>query len=248
MRRRVQGFTPLKRERGLSIVELLVGVAVGLFIVGGATKLFVDYLIGTRNSLVEVRLQQELRAAADLVARDLRRAGYWRSATTGVWSATTTTIATNPYNVITTPTNEIVYSYDKGSGASAPSAAEIAGFRLVASTGVLEANLGSTYQPITDPATANVTAFTVTTTALNPVELYQTCPCLTKGSCTLAMFQPAAASAPAGSRWLTRPVLSIQQYTIKIAGESRVDSRVKREITETVRVRNDKFTGDACVN
>lgn len=251
LRHRVLGLARQGRgQRGLSIVELLVGVAVGLFIVGGATKLFVDYLVGSRNSLIEIRLQQDLRAAADLVARDLRRAGFWRNATTGVWSSTTTSVVTNPYTTITTPANGIAYNYDKdGTDGINVAGTETFGFLLNTATGVLAANLGNGNQPITDPATLNVTAFTVVPNpTLNPVELYQTCPCLTKGACTLAQFQPAAGVTPAGTRWATRPILTIQQYTITIAGESRTDSRVKREISETVRVRNDKFTGDACVN
>lgn len=235
-----------RRQAGLSIVELLVGVALGLFIVGGATKLFVDFLAGSRNSLLEIRLNQDLRAAADLVARDLRRSGYWRNATTGVWSASTVSVAPNPYNVVTTPANEIVYYYDKDgvdNMPTGPSAAETFGYLWVPATGVLKARLGSAgYQDITDPGTVNVTAFTVTKTVLAEVELYKNCPCLTSGKCFLTDF------AVAGGRYANRPLLAIQQYTIRIAGESRADSRVKREIIESVRVRNDKFTGDACVN
>ena len=67
-------------QRGLSIVELLIGLAIGLFIVGGAIKLFVDNLTNNRRLLLETRVNQDLRAAADLIARDLRRAGYWRNA------------------------------------------------------------------------------------------------------------------------------------------------------------------------
>jgi Tfp pilus assembly protein PilW len=64
----------------MSIVELLVGVAVGLLIIGGATKLFVDYLVSTRRSLVETRVNQDLRAAADLIARDAPPIGKVRQA------------------------------------------------------------------------------------------------------------------------------------------------------------------------
>ena len=58
----------------------MVGVAVGLFVAGGAAKLFVDNLSNNRRMLVETRINQDLRAATDLIARDLRRAGYWRNA------------------------------------------------------------------------------------------------------------------------------------------------------------------------
>ena len=38
-------------QRGLSIIELMVGVAVGLFVAGGAAKLFVDNLSNNRRVL-----------------------------------------------------------------------------------------------------------------------------------------------------------------------------------------------------
>jgi prepilin peptidase dependent protein B len=66
----------LRRQRGLSIIELMVGVAIGMFIIGGAIKLFVDMFGNNRRLLIETRVNQDLRATADIIARDLRRAGY----------------------------------------------------------------------------------------------------------------------------------------------------------------------------
>ena len=65
------------RERGLSIIEMMVGIVVGLIVVTGIAKLFADYVSGTKRQMLETRVNQELRTAADLVARDVRRAGYW---------------------------------------------------------------------------------------------------------------------------------------------------------------------------
>ena len=96
-----------RAQRGLSIVELLVGVAVGLFIVAGSTKLFVDYLSNNRGLLLETRINQDLRAAADLVARDLRRASYWRNAEAGLSSTLGVPAVDNPYKAV---------NYDGGSG------------------------------------------------------------------------------------------------------------------------------------
>ena len=242
---------PFRRQAGLSIIELLVGVAIGLFIVGGATKLFVDYLTGTRNSLQEVRLNQDLRAAADLVVRDVRRAGYWQKAASGVWSSATTSVVTNAYANMTpasAPATAIAYNYAKD-GDDDVGSNETFGFQLNSTTGTLQASLGSAgYQDITDPSSVRVTGFTVTPANLALVELYQTCPCLTKGTCTLNQFKnPNPDTSAKGTRFDTRPVLAIQKFEIRLSGESRTDSRVKRELVETVRVRNDKFSGNACV-
>ena len=72
-----------QRQAGLSLVELLVGATIGLFLVGGAAKLFIDSIGDTRRMIIETRVNQDLRAAADLMARDLRRAGYWQGALAG---------------------------------------------------------------------------------------------------------------------------------------------------------------------
>lgn len=54
----------MHRQRGLSLIELLVGCTVGLLIAGGATKLFVEHLRDSRRLLLEARLHQDLRATA----------------------------------------------------------------------------------------------------------------------------------------------------------------------------------------
>ena len=101
-------------QRGLSIVELLVGIAVGLFVVGGAIKLMVDNLTNNRRMLVETRVNQDLRAAADLIVRDLRRAGYWQDAQAGISTDPTIAAVVNPHRVVdSSVANELTYSYAK---------------------------------------------------------------------------------------------------------------------------------------
>ena len=87
---------PGRTQRGLSLVELLVGIAITLVVVAGALKMFVGHLEGNRRLLLEARLHQDLRAASDLIARDLRRAGYWQQASQGTsWPA-----QPNPYRAM----------------------------------------------------------------------------------------------------------------------------------------------------
>ena len=62
-------------QAGLSIVELMVGVAIGLVIVAAAALLMTGQLVENRRLLVETQLQQDLRGAADIITRELRRAG-----------------------------------------------------------------------------------------------------------------------------------------------------------------------------
>ena len=72
------------RSRGLSLIGLLVGTAMGLVVVAGAGSVVAAHQRDQRAALSQARLMQDLRATSELVARDLRRAGYWSAAASGV--------------------------------------------------------------------------------------------------------------------------------------------------------------------
>lgn len=141
-------------QRGLSLVELMVGIAIALFIMGAAGALFVAQLRESRALLLEVRLDQELGNAADLIARQLRRAGYWGHAGAGA----------NPYATVpdAAPADTLTLRYSLDATENdRVDANEQLGFRLRA--GVLEIQLGATnWQALTDPAIVTVTALNIT--------------------------------------------------------------------------------------
>ena len=62
-------------QRGLSIVELLVGLAVSLTVVAAGLLGLAYHLRESQGLLTEGRMTQDLRAVSELIARDLRRAG-----------------------------------------------------------------------------------------------------------------------------------------------------------------------------
>lgn len=63
-----------RRSRGFSLVELMVGMALGLILTGAVLALVVAIIQSNRQTLQSTRLNQELRATLALVANDLRRA------------------------------------------------------------------------------------------------------------------------------------------------------------------------------
>ncbi|MDO9316463.1 MAG: hypothetical protein Q7T97_18165, partial [Burkholderiaceae bacterium] len=93
------------RQAGVSLVELLIGISLGLFIVGAALSMLVVHLRESRTLIAQSRLMQDLRTATDLIARDLRRAGYWGDAAAGVWPRDSApgagSVASNPYSAMT---------------------------------------------------------------------------------------------------------------------------------------------------
>ncbi|HET9820588.1 MAG TPA: hypothetical protein VFQ16_02065 [Burkholderiaceae bacterium] len=235
------------RERGLSIVEFLVGVTVGLFIVGGAAKLFADYMVSNKRLMLDTRVNQEVRAAADFVARDVRRAGYWNDSLTGVWGTGSSTIAPNPHatasGVMSSTATSVTYTYARAASGNTAGldSNEYAGFRLanVNSVPTLQFLDGqNNWQSITDPGTVRITAFSVTpvTPALvNDLSKY--CNCLSTLKCTLAQISDPTFN-PAGA-----PTLAIPSFQITLTGQSITDSSVVRSISEAVRVRNPVLTG-----
>jgi prepilin peptidase dependent protein B len=238
----VRSFPP----RGLSLIELLVGVVVGLFVVGGAAKLVVDNLNANRRNLLEMRVNQDLRAAADLVARDLRRAGYWENAASGVWSTAGVPPTPNPHRVLTvggtSDLGTIAYSYARNAD-DALDSNEQHGYSVA--SGVLRYQAASGVdQPITDPNTLSIAAdgFKILSTS-RTVELFSYCSCMTRLTCFASDF----ASSPVGAYYATRPYTVLREYEVRLKGTSATDSSVTREIRETVRVRNDEIVG-ACPN
>jgi len=226
----------LRHQRGLSIVELLVGVAVGLFILTGALQLFASYVNSNRQLLLETRVNQDLRVAADLVARDVRRAAYWDNSTAGVVTTNDHPVAAiSPYASVeptgTAATTSTSYSYADG--------VEHFGFKLT--SGVLQYLQGSTnWQAITDSNTLTINNFVVT-----PVQrcmpLQQYCTGGSSNTCTGCALD-ATTGCPS-SACATCPFISIRSFDIVLQGTSTTDASVIRSLQETVRIRNDELLG-----
>ena len=64
-------------QRGVSLVELMVAIVIGLVLTGGILQLYIQskQSYNTLEALAEI--QENGRYAIDTIARDLRRAGYW---------------------------------------------------------------------------------------------------------------------------------------------------------------------------
>lgn len=242
-----------RRQRGLSIIEMMVGIAVGLFIVGGAIKLFVDNLSNNRRLLLETRVNQDLRAASDLIVRDLRRAGYWRNAHLGLSSDALSPPLTNNYSGIQNPSaTQVDYTYAKDADNAVNTATEQFGVRrstvAVAGVnrGVLQLRTADAWQTITDPATVDIPAVGGLNIAMTTrsTDLWDACPCLGELTCTQNQFlNPDPDTTVEGIHWANRPRLSIREFTIAIRGDAVASTAFSRQITESVRARNDEVLG-----
>jgi prepilin peptidase dependent protein B len=227
---------------------------VGMFVIAGAAALFASHVSNGRRLLLEARLEQDLRSAADLVTRDLRRAGFWQNALGGTFAGGASSVTTvNPYATVSAiavaaagidpAASQVTYSFSRDTTENnALDNNEQFGFRL--SGGALQMQLGSgNWQPVTDPALVQITAFSIEQTA-TPFDSRSSCarPCCT--SADVAAAVPACPSA--SSVTLTSgncPTVLIRQYDITITGRSLSDAMVTRSLQTRVRVRNDSPQG-----
>ncbi len=211
--------------RGLSLIELMVGVAVGLIVVGGAVKLFSTNLAATRRVQAETRLNQDLRAAADLVARDLRRAGYWGNAILGTQAqgATATTVV-NPYRETIVSAGTLSYGFSRDTTENNTlDDTERFGFRVQSGSVQMQTAAG-VWQTVTDPNQVNVLAFTITPTTTT-LGLGHLCP----KTCTTASA--------------TCPTVQVRRYDVQLQGRSVRYADMVRTLPLSVRVRNERLEG-----
>lgn len=66
----------LSRNSGFTLIELLISVAIALIVTGSAIALMVSIMQANGQNIASTRLTQELRAVAEVVARDIKRARY----------------------------------------------------------------------------------------------------------------------------------------------------------------------------
>ena len=217
-----------RRSRGLSIVELLVGTAVGLVIVAAATTVVTRHARENRALAIETRLVQDLRTAADIIARDLRRAGHWGGSASGVRGDDGSPVLTNPYALVTPETaasDAIRLSFSRDAGENGiVDGNERFGFRL--RNGAIELQLGDgNWQALTDPATLSVVAFEVAPrTEETSLERFCAEPCAV-GSTTCP------------------PRLQVRSYAVAIEARAAADPSVRRSVLAGARLRNDSVVG-----
>lgn len=226
-------------QQGLSLVEMMVGITIGLIVVAGASTVAVNQVVEHKRVVLETQTQQELRAAAEIMVRELRKAGSWGSPELGLWSERTTAPRSNPYGAVTVSDGgqRIEFAYSKNLGlaaaygadsATAPANDEKRGFRLQGEQ--LEFLLGSGgYQPLTDPASLVITKFEARLkSSSSPLSSRCFKPC-----------DPANTQCP--------PTLTVREVQVRIEGHARHDNKVQRKLDFTTRLAADQLSGSCQV-
>ncbi|MDH4060382.1 MAG: hypothetical protein OEU94_06175 [Aquincola sp.] len=228
------------REAGISMVELMVGIAISLIVVAGGLSLLANFTGENRRLLLETRLNQDLRAAMDVVTRDIRRAGYWQGATASIWVNGGPNVP--PQNMYRGFYASRCNATTLGASAPSPAAsasfvcyaineniatplnettrASLYGFHL--SNGALMAVLnGGAEQAVTDAGTITITDFVVT-----PVPQVVPMASFCKYTCTVNC-----------------PRVIVREFEVLMSGFAPGDPTIARTLRSNVRVRNDYYDG-----
>jgi prepilin peptidase dependent protein B len=238
-----------KQQTGLSLIELMIGLLVGLVIVAGGLSVFVTSVRGQADNIKLSRLNQDMRAMMDIMVRDIRRAGFVTDDPQTNW----TSLQDNPFFGATTElaiydSTCIVYAYNRDND-SPPTVAdnERLGFRLndggeleMRSSGTTNENCDDgVWESITESEVEiNGLTFDLTSIPLNVSSMIDgTGDANSDGICdsgeTCNTCTRDGSPDPA--------CLDVRNVTITLAARLRDDNTVTQTITEQVRVRNDKY-------
>ena len=221
-----QNLRAASGQRGMSIVELMVGITLGLFVVAAAALMVATQLGENRRMLLESQLMQDLRAASDIITRDLRRASYTTNSRQQGWSPGKLPAdwQENSFGaVLTAPgssLSELQYEYRRRSGDEGP-------FGFKRDGNVLRSLVAGGWQPLTDERVLKITDFSINFPAPTVIQI------------------PCPRTCDAAGSTACWPEVQVRTATIRITGEATSDAQVQRTLTTEVRLRNDftKFNG-----
>ncbi|MDX1571148.1 MAG: prepilin-type N-terminal cleavage/methylation domain-containing protein, partial [Xanthomonadales bacterium] len=136
------------KQKGFSIVELMVSLVVGVLVILGVTQVFTSSFRANTEAIQYTQLNEQLRAVSNTMSREIRRAGFWNGSIVDVKGGA----QSNPFaadcdgnfadpssirNCVQTFDQDgdgnddcIIYGYDADEDGSAADAGEWRGFRF----------------------------------------------------------------------------------------------------------------------
>lgn len=235
-----------KKQRGVSLVELMVGLTVGLLIIAAVSAMYITTSRSSRDTINSARLNIGMRTAMDMMVDEIRRAGY--SNAPGASNPFTQTTAGSITDLVISQNGSCIeYAYDAdGNGTlSTASPYEFFGFRV--DNGTLQFRNGGdgflggcntgNWQPITDPEAITIVQdaanpyFSVTHQCLNTdrnESVNTTCPS------TGTFLTNATADAPVD-------LLETKVVTITLNGQLVANTDFRMRLVQDVLVRNGRI-------
>lgn len=259
-------LTPtLRRQRGVSLLELMIGITVGLLVLASSLVIYLSGSRGATDSLRVSRFNQNVREIVNIMSADIRRAGY-----TAVNTAGTNNIFTAAANNVVISGSCILYAYDAtflgGAVGVADAGVDFFGFRLnnntvqmlspaagVASTAAGACTTDGNWVNLTDPNEITVTtlnfdtigsrclAYAIATFKADDPTTY-TQWTTTAGTGSACDSPPAGFTAPNAA---TQFIVETRQVQISMTANHARDATLTRStannaVRETVLIRNNR--------
>jgi prepilin peptidase dependent protein B len=211
----------MRKQIGLTLIELMIAMVIGLLLVAAVITLYVSMAGSNVDHLKSIRLNHELRSTLALMARDIRRAGHNQDAATESTAAT----SINPFSTaastaLTTSVSnscsgsamdsQILFSYDADDDANT----DFFGYRFDTSSGTVDACA-------VDTSTA--TCSSSDWEALTDEDLIEI---------TCVSFDLDLVDVASGA-------IFGRQVTVSLTGQLRSDTDFTKTIGEVVKIRND---------
>lgn len=205
-----------KKQRGISLIEILVGLGISIIVAVAVLGIFTASIDGSQRILGTGKLERDLNAIMDGIVADVQRTGYWSNATsskTNPFYASGTDITTNG------AANCVTFAYDRSQDGTVSDSNKF-GYRL-GTNAIQFRPTGSTFDcsaatnnwaNLTDPNSIIITAFTTTLTTV-PIN-------------------PASGTDTTNYRTLT----------LTISGYLKNNSATTKTITRTIKLYNNKYS------
>ena len=219
-------LTQHRSQLGLTLIELLVSVVIGVVVLGGTIALFSTALLHSRKTIEASRLNQELQMVLNKITTDVQRAGFWGGAET---SSDNPFMVTGSSDIVVNAAGDcILFTYDLGEDyilpeISAQDEDEHFGYRL--------RDNAIQYRPSTAPF--DCAADTTTWINLADSKLVR----ITQFNASLTSSTIDLDGTGPGIETLT-----VRALTITLTGELTKDASVSESLTKRIKLYNDKYS------
>lgn len=236
----------MKKQTGMTLIELMVSLLIGLVIVAATISIYIATARSSSDTVKAARLNHDLESIMALMINDIRRAGYWGGATVAADSKNNPFTNTATTNIQVPTAACILYTYDaNGSGSLTPTvltddvdANEYYGFKLDNNT--IKVRISGTATNVCnnvgDTWEEHVTGTQVTVTGLTFTRTYKCLNTATATSYNSDCASLTAAQLPSGTL-----AVESRQIDITLSGQLSDDATVTKTLTNFVKVRNDRI-------
>ncbi len=230
----------MKKQTGFTLIEIMIALTIGLIIVAATISIYVTTIKGGSDIVKSARLNHDLDSALALMVNDIRRAGYWGGAMVGSDNRN------NPFTQAATnfqipSVNCVLYTYDANpfpNGNGIVDANEYYGFRL--SEGNIQMRSSNIACDANGWNTFNVSDGNerIDVTNLTFADSFK---CLRKRVGVADQSFDATCAAAAGNFVTNDRIIETREITITLAGRVNIDQTVTKNLTDRVKIRNDRI-------